>query len=68
MAEHLRDFRHGRATPDHLGGQAVSEQVGNPPRPGTHARAAKREAHNVIDRTRTREADAWRDEPEKYPS
>ena len=68
MAEHLCDFREGGAVPNHPRGQAVSEQVGHTPRARAYARAGERETDDVIDRTRTRQADAWRDDAEKHAS
>ena len=68
MAEHLGNLRERCAVPDHPCRQAMAEQVGHAPMARRHAGAAEREAHDVIDRTRTRQADAWRDDAEKHAS
>jgi hypothetical protein len=68
MAQHLGDLRDGRTAPDHLGSQAVSEEVCDAPRSGTYACAPKRQAHNVIDRTRTRKPDVGRNQAQKHAS
>ena len=68
MAEHFCDFRERGAAPNHPRGQAVSKQVGHTPRARAYARASERQADDVIDRTWTRQADAWRDDAEKYAS
>jgi hypothetical protein len=51
--------------PNHSRGQAVSEEVGRTPTAKRYARAAECEAHDVIDRARTRQPDGWRNDTEK---
>jgi hypothetical protein len=67
MAQHLGDLGQRCTVPDHPGRQAVAEQVGDAPPMRTNPGPVQRQADNVVDRTRPRQADARRDEAEKDP-
>jgi hypothetical protein len=65
MPEDLGDFRDRRAMTDHPGGQAVPKKVSHTAMLWAYTGASEGEPYNVVDRTRPRQSDAWRDQPQK---
>jgi hypothetical protein len=67
MPEDLGDLRNRRTVADHPGGQAVPKKVSHTTMSRPYAGASEGKPHNVVDRARERQSNAWRDQAQKNP-
>src|ERR1035438_7953035 len=67
MPQDLGDFRHRCTVADHAGGKAVPKKVCYTTMSWPNASASEGKPHNVVDRARSRQSDAWRHQTEKEP-